>query len=363
MGIFAATVAAAAASGQTFDVVTLFHGGAVSAVSALVQGLDGNLYGTTLGGGANGTGTVFKIDPNGNELNDPAQFFRKRRRVPGRPPRGDQDGFLYGTTSAGGAADLGTIFKVGTSGTSFTCAAQLRRVGRCSPYAGLIQATDGNLYGTTSDARELLRRDDLQDRHERHDADDAPPLRPGLGAKPLAGLLQASDGQLYGTTYRGGGSDYGMVFKIDTAGTTFTPMHSFLGPAVSEGAHPRGDLVDGGDGYLYGTTESCGAPICDFNSPGAGTIFKIAKFDAAFATLHRFDGTDGTSPYAGLLKGTDGNFYGTTVTGGIVHGQYFAGTVFKFEAGGATLTTLHHFDHTDGALLQAGLVEATDGDL
>ncbi len=238
-GILAATVAAAAASGQTFDVVTLFHGGAVSAVSALVQGLDGNLYGTTLGGGANGTGTVFKIDPNGNELRVLHSFTGSDGAYPAARLLATPDGFLYGTTSAGGAADFGTIFKVGTSGASFSVLHSFDAFDGAAPYAGLIQATDGNLYGTTSDRGNFSGGTIFKIDTNGTTLTTLHHFVAGLGAKPLAGLLQASDGQLYGTTYRGGGNDYGMVFKIDTAGRRTRPCTPFSARSAARERTPE----------------------------------------------------------------------------------------------------------------------------
>jgi uncharacterized repeat protein (TIGR03803 family) len=143
------------------------------------------------------------------------------------------------------------------------------------------------------------------------------------GGSPRAGLVQATDGNLYGTTV--GGNVYngdGTVFKI-TASGKLTTLHSFDG---TDGASPYAGLVQATDGNLYGTTDFGGANCV--SDGGCGTVFKITP-KGKLTTLHSFDGTDGADPYAGLVQYTDGNLYGTTATGG----SYGRGTVFSLSVG------------------------------
>ena len=189
---------------------------------------------------------------------------------------------------------------------------------------------------------------------------------PSDGGVPDAGVVQATDGNFYGTTYQGGSSSNcqggcGTVFKITSAGT-LTTLHSF---DWYDGASAIGALVQGSDGNLYGTTYGGGA------EPRVGTVFKITP-GGALTTLYSFcaqaNCTDGQQPYAGLVRGTDGNFYGTTLEGGANTGCSLGagtcGTVFKITPGGA-LTTLHSFcaqaGCADGGNPYAGLVQARDG--
>ena len=219
-----------------------------------------------------------------------------------------------------------------------------------APYAGLVQATDGNLYGTTTyyganDVGTVFKITTSGTLTTLHSFDNTD------GASPYAGLVQATDGNLYGTTYEGGANGYGTVFKITTSGT-LTTLHSFDN---TDGASPYAGLVQATDGNLYGTTYEGGAN-------GYGTVFKITT-SGTLTTLHSFDYTDGASPYAGLIQATDGKLYGTTYEGGA---NVLNGTVFKITTSG-TLTTLHNFCSlsgcTDGASPYAGLVQATNGDL
>jgi uncharacterized repeat protein (TIGR03803 family) len=172
------------------------------------------------------------------------------------------------------------------------------------------------------------------------------------GNFPDSDLIQSTDGNMYGTTPAGGANNYGTVFKITLNGT-LTTLHSFRD---TTGEYPSGGLIQGTDGNFYGTTQGGGAN-------GEGTIFKVTS-SGALTTLYSFcslsNCTDGYSPYAGLVQGTDGNFYGTAFSGGA--NDY--GTVFKVTPGGA-LTTLYSFCSqsgcTDGELPDAGLVQDTNG--
>ena len=177
----------------------------------------------------------------------------------------------------------------------------------------------------------------------------------GDGANPFAGLIQATDRNFYGTTEGGGANGDGTVFKI-TPGGKLTTLHSFDG---TDGANPYAGLIQATDGNFYGTAESGGAN-------GDGTVFKSTP-GGKLTTLHSFDGTNGANPYAGLIQATDGNFYGTTVNGGADydHEQNTGfGTVFKITAGGK-LTTLYSFcsqsNCTDGGYPYAGVIQGTDG--
>src|SRR5207249_1546707 len=162
------------------------------------------------------------------------------------------------------------------------------------------------------------------------------------GTSP-AGLIQASDGSFYGTTYGGGASNVGTVFKVDPVGTLTTP-HSFTG---TDGTRPHG-LIQASDGSFYGTTSSGGAS-------GYGTVFKMDAI-GALTTLHSFTGSDGTSP-SSLIQASNGSLYGTTGRGG----AYGSGTVFNVDSAG-TLTTLHSFTGgSDGANPYDGLIQASDG--
>ena len=225
------------------------------------------------------------------------------------------NGDLYGTTAGVGANGHGTVFKITPSGTLTTL------------YGFGSQTTDG--YGAN------------------------------------AGLVQATNGYLYGTTEFGGAGPYGSgggtVFKITPSGT-LTTLYSFcLQSGCPDGELPLSGLVQGTNGYLYGTTAAGGA------NGNLGTVFKITP-SGTLTTVYSFCSqsgcADGDDPVAGLVQATDGNFYGTTDYGGA--GKYGSGgTVFKITPSGK-LTTLYSFCSqsrcTDGEYPYAALVQATNGD-
>jgi uncharacterized repeat protein (TIGR03803 family) len=172
------------------------------------------------------------------------------------------------------------------------------------------------------------------------------------GSRPTAGLVQGSDGSFYGTT-SAGGPDYdgittvgkGTVFQI-TADGSIRSLHAFNG---ADGSDPEAGLVEGGDGYFYGTTQFGGT------NGDNGTIFRITT-NGALSSVHSFDGTDGNYPVAALTRGTDGNFYGATAGD---NANSF-GTIFRMTQAGV-VTTLSVLKGTNGASPVAGLIQALDG--
>ncbi len=256
------------------------------------------------------------------------------------------DGNFYGTTSLGGSSQPpgnGTVFKITPQGT-LTSLHGFQGTDGMNPYAGLVQATDGNFYGTTAQGGsqgdgtvfKITSGGTLTTTYDFAFSD---------GYQPYAGLIQATDRNLYGTTTGGGSNQDGTVFRITLDGT-LTSLHSFN---YGDGSMPYAGLVQGTDGNFYGTTEE-GGPV------GDGTIFKLTP-QGELTTLHSFAGSDGAYPYAGLVQASDGNFYGTTYYGG----SGACGTVFRVTPQG-TLTTLHNFDCIDGAQAN-GLIQAHDGNL
>jgi uncharacterized repeat protein (TIGR03803 family) len=272
------------------------------------------------------------------------------------------DGNLYGTTQASD----GTIFKIAPSGTVTTLYSFAEGSG-VTPAAGLIQGTDGNFYGTTEEggangAGTVFKITPGGTVTTLHSFDN----RDGLF--PLAGLIQGTDGNFYGTTQYGGANSCsdvggqvftcGTIFKITPSGT-LTTLHSFDG---TDGELPEASLVQGADGNFYGTTYAGGADGACNDPTGCGTVFKITP-GGTLTMLHSFVyPTDGILPLAGLIQGADGNFYGTNSSGGVNEGncQYDCGTVFKITPAG-TFTALHSFEATDGDGPAGALVQATDG--
>lgn len=325
--------AAIAMPAKTFQTLHNFDGpDGVEPDGGLVQGTNGNLFGTTFIGGAYGEGTVFKISPAG-KLTTIYSFCASGSACPdGTGPAGTlvqaNNGDFYGTTVGGGANALGTIFKITGSGTLTTVHSFDGTDGE-APYAGLIQSVDGRLYGTTVSGGAngdgtvfvITARGTLTTLHSFAGTD---------GQFPYAALLEASSTNFFGITSGGGANGDGTVFKI-TGNGTLTTLHSFDG---NDGGAPYAALVQVGNGTLFGATTQGGV-----NSDG--TVFKIT-LGGKLTTLHNFDQTNGYEAKT-LILGSDGNFYGTAAMGG----ANSDGTIFMITPTG-TLTTLHSFSGTDG---------------
>jgi len=335
---------------------------------SVAQGLDGNLYGTTVYGGVNktcnakqvGCGTVFKITTGGT-LTTLYSFCSSTNCTDGAYPIGGMtlatNGDLYGTTSGGGANGYGMVFKVSPQGkltAVYNFCAQFGCPDGREPGAPPIQGTDGNLYGTTilggtggcggchggGVAYKLTLGGKLTVIHN---------FCTGTctdGNNPSYPLVQGTDGNFYGVITGRAGYYDGKFFKMTPNGTVTVPYNFCAQSNCTDGAFPYGALTEGADGDLYGTT-SAGGAVADGNN---GTFYKITKA-GKLTTLHSFDyetkGNYGSDPQAGVVLGTDGNFYGGTYLGGTLC-VFGCGTVFKITPKG-TLTTLYLFGGTDGA--------------
>ena len=217
-------------------------------------------------------------------------------------------------------------------------------------YGRLIQATDGNFYGTTSwggtyGVGTVFKLDGSGSVTTLHS------FGYFEGAYPKAALLEGADGNLYGTASAGGTNNLGTIFKMDPTGDV-TLVHSFGGP---DGANPWAPLIQTADGNFYGTARAGGVN-------GFGSVFKMDS-EGNVATLHSFANTDGAHPYAALLGAADGYFYGTTA--GSLFGDFCStscGTVFKMDATG-DLTIIHSFSVLSGATPRGALVQDGDGNL
>ena len=348
--------------------------GANPGYGSLVQGFDGNLYGTTMIGGACDGGSVFGVTTDG-KLKVIYSFCSNDR-----PRRGltlGRDGSFYGTTS-GIYRCCGTIFKITARGVITTLAGFYSGDNTAAFPSGVIQASDGDLYGTTeyggdyefgsvfrisskyalttlysfcgntdicsTDGNGFGGGAELVEANGKlYGVTAAGPDRTGVGtvftitpqgvlttiyyfvgvdgSGPSAALVQGANSNLYGTTPRGGRGLGGTVFVITPRGILATLYNFCQQTNCADGGNPTAALVLGTDGNFYGTTFGGGAN-------GLGTIFKISP-QGAFAVVHSFTSAEGAGPYGGLVQGTDGNFYGTTYE----RGAFGYGTVFKLSMG------------------------------
>jgi uncharacterized repeat protein (TIGR03803 family) len=230
-----------------------------------------------------------------------------------------------------------------------------------SPFAGLVQDSAGNLYGTTSagGTSNLGTVFKLANTVETVLHSFTGP--PADGASPYAGLVGDSDGNFYGTTSAGGASNKGVVFKVTATGAEKV-LYSFAGGA--DGGFPYGGLLRTSAGDVYGTTSAGGIMTGNCYPNGCGVVFEVNTAGKE-TVLYSFTGSpDGASPYAGLIGDTDDNLYGTTYNGGTGGCTNGCGAVFKLNSAGVE-TVLHSFAGypTDGAFPDAGLVRDSTGNL
>lgn len=306
--------------GGTYTVLssfTLANGGAP--YGGAVEGKDGNFYGVTLYGGANSAGAAYQVTPTGqfttlHSFDRPdANYTNTEGANPNARLTLGTDGNFYGAAMYGGANNTGTLF-------SMTAAGSVTVLHTFS--AGALGNSDG--------------------------------------ANPASSLVQASDGNFYGATLNGGPAGTGTVFRLSPQGT-FTTLHSFAakGSGNTDGVNPSAGLIQATDGFLYGSTAYGGIN-------NTGTIFKIS-LSGGFSTLHSFaakngkKNLDGIFPSGRLLQGSDGSFYGVSALGG----SNGYGTVFRTTNTGAT-TSIYNFTAPTnklGGLPFAGLVEDSSGNL
>lgn len=374
---------------------------------------DRSLMGVASRGGTNNSGTVFRLSRDGEDFKVLHRFGTVAND--GKSPKSRlllaSDGYLYGTTEAGGSADGGTIFRLAPDGTGYTVLHQFQTVSQGgAPDFGLVEGPAGWLYGVTgtggpggvgtvyrfrpSDRQfELLHAFQTQTR--------------GLGYRPSALVFNAAKTWLWGTTLSGGSSDGGVFFQLKPDGTSYQVVGELAGstsgrflwgelavtadgrvvsatlagggpeqagtlmswnpasgqlevlyafqPGGQDARTPSADLIEGRDGFLYGTTSQGG-------SRGRGTVFRLQKDLTGYQLLHQFGEVDqdGETPVAPLVQDAAGTLYGTTAyrAGGAA-----GGTVYKLQPDGSGYQVLKRFTSraTEGALIVGGLTLTADG--
>jgi uncharacterized repeat protein (TIGR03803 family) len=411
MLVFGLAVAIAAPA-QTYQVVTAFSGtNGAPAPGGLLLGTDGNFYGMTSAGGLTnsscsqgGCGTFFQLTPSGT-LTTLYNFCSLTNCADGSRPVGlvqGTDGNFYGTTYFGGLNQVvgvcndgcGTVFQL-TPGGVLTTLYNFCSLANCADGGlpgGLLQGTDGNFYGTNGFGGDTLSTctDGCGTVFQLTPSGVLTTLYnfctlvgcPGAPYSPGAGnLIQGTDGNFYGLTYHGGSvpcvdGGCGTAFQLTPSGV-YTTLYNFCSlPNCADGQNPLG-MLQGADGNFYGATAGGGA---------AGTVFQLTP-GGVLTRLYNFcslaDCADGAYPYSAPVMGADGNLYGTTEWGGVRPGHAFkdncafdwmkteigCGTFYQLTLSG-TLTTLHAFCNgklnatyceNDGANPRAGVVQAADG--
>lgn len=320
----------------------------------LTRDAAGNLYGTTSEGGWGGYGVVFKIDAAGNYT----MLYQFTGGADGCSPYAglvlDSAGNLYGTTNNCGAADSsfgsGVVFKIDTAGHETVLYTFTGGTDGANPMAGLFRDSAGNLYGTTSRGGAglsgvVFKLDNIGHYSVLYSFGTAPD-----GGFPLAGVVRDAAGNLYGTTNLGGAAGFGTVYKVDATGHE-TVLYSFKS-GIADGAYPYAGVILDASGNLYGTTEQGGAG-------NVGIVFKVSQ-DGHETVLCNLPGAPGgSSPASGVTRDSAGNFYGTTRGGGAGD----VGVVYKMDRTGHETVLYNFTGGADGGDPSSGVVRDSAGNL
>jgi uncharacterized repeat protein (TIGR03803 family) len=303
-------------------------------LSGATVGADGDLYGTDQDGGTGVCGTancgrVYKVSPTGT-LTVLHNFIGTDGQDPHAPPILGANGKYYGTAPTSNAGSgISTAYSVTSSGT-FTLLHTFTSAEGEQVYGGLVQGSDGNLYGTSATGGangfgtvfKMTTSGTVTVLHSFDGTDGNASYWP---------LIQASDGNYYGVTYTGGANNEGVIFKITSTGT-YTILHS-LNNANGDGQSPNSSLVQGTDSKLYGVTAQGPSGV-------NGTIFSLTT-TGTFKLLHTFSGTDGANPSTPLIQDTNGVFYGATSGGGTVSTcDGGCGVIYSLNTGAKAFITL-----------------------
>ena len=328
------------------------HGSAPS--GALLQAVDGKLYGMTNSGGIHNRGVIFQYTLSTNTLTKKIDFDGTAH---GSNPYGSliqaANGKLYGMTNTGGSYDDGVIFQYNS--TSNTCTKEYNFDGSIhgsNPFGSLMETSNGILYGMASNggannAGVLFRFDHNTNSYTKvFDFISA-----ANGGTPYGSLIEATDGKLYGLTESGGANNTGVIFQFDT--TTEAYVKKFDFDNLTTGANPGGTLLQAADGKMYGITELGGA-----NNVGAA--FQFNPSSGSFIKKFDFNSTpNGSTPYGSLMQATDGELYGMTKIGGANN----MGVLFQLDTATNILTKKFDFDSLSGYNPRGALIQATDGKL
>ena len=321
-------------------------------ISSLMLASNGKLYGMTSSGGANGNGVIYEFDTITNTFSKKFDFDGSNT---GGNPRGSlveaDNGKFYGMTLVGGNNNVGVLFEFDFSTDSFTKKLDFdgTNLGR-NPYGGLVQTSNGILYGMTSSGGAtnngvLFEFDTTTDSYsKKYDFDGA-----NSGSRPYASLEVADNGKLYGMTKDGGSNGSGVLFEYNPTTNMFLKKYDFLN---NDGSTPKNSLVKSDDGKLYGMTSSGGN--------GSGVLFEFNTNTDTYLKKFNFnENIVGSFPRGSLLLADNGKFYGMTPNGGSNN----SGVLFEFDPTNNTYTKIQDFNSSTGTRPYGSLIQASNGKL
>jgi uncharacterized repeat protein (TIGR03803 family) len=354
--VFVLSLSSTSASAQTVTTLQNFNGtnGANPYIGPLTQGRDGKLYGTTYYGGANLMGTVFRFNPATNFISVIHNFAGPEGSSPTALALGT-DGNFYGTTNYGGTAGLGVLFKITSAGTYTLLHSFLGGSDGEFPQDSPVQASDGNIYGVTVGGVGTAATVYKYTRSGVYSIIYTLPTSSGSNAQ---GVIQGSDTNLYVTANGGGANGCGSIVKLTLNGV-LKAVHSFN--CSNGGGYPVAPLVQASNGNYYGTTPNNGSS--DF-----GVLYDLgASFGET--VVHTFTSSGARTPEGGLVQGTDGNLYGVSEsTGNLDGGELYTwnpstltySELYQFTGDGNIIAPL--MQHTSGLFYGTSQEQGTHGD-
>jgi uncharacterized repeat protein (TIGR03803 family) len=287
--------------------------------AGLAEGTAGTLVGTAIYGGANAMGSIYKVDASTGTTTVLHSATNAEPNLFSTRPLYASDSMVYVTSpisGMNGVNDHGGIVTVALDGTGFSVI-HLATSTEGQPSGGLIEGTDSRLYGVTSNGGDAVLHNGSIYAINKNGTGYVTlhAFTTTEGVSPKGELLLAVDGFLYGTTTSGGANGKGTIYRLSTDGTSFQKIYDFDG---TKGAQPQVGVVQGSDGFLYGTTLTGG-------DDNLGVVFRVDRGGFRYQVLHSLTTGDGTSPYSPLTMVSNGVFYAATVNGGTSS----VGTLFR----------------------------------
>jgi uncharacterized repeat protein (TIGR03803 family) len=319
-------------------------------IGSLIQASNGKLYGMTSQGGANYGGVLFEYDAATNVYTKKFDFSYANGASPNGSLIQASNGKLYGMTSSGGINFRGVLFEYDLGTNVYTKKFEFSGADGAFPYGSLIKASNGKLYGMTSEGGSnnvgvLFEYDLGIDVYtKKFDFSSAD------GRSPFGSLIQASNGKLYGMTFAGGASGLGVLFEFDAGTNVYTKKFDF---SSANGENPEGSLLQASNGKLYGMTKAGGAS-------GLGVLFEYDVATNVYTKKFDFSSADGHSPFGSLIQASNGKLYGMTSAGG----AYYSGVLFEYDAATDVYTKKVDFSKdVNGANPWGSLLQASNGKL
>jgi uncharacterized repeat protein (TIGR03803 family) len=349
----------------TITVLATFDGAnGAEPMGGIVADSSGNLFGRANASyGVNPNEMIFEWIKSTDKIVDLADFSKDAGIYPYSSLLLDSSGNLFGTNTSGGTYGYGSVFKWVKSTRTIVILADFQGANGAGPNGTLVEDANGNLYGTTSNGGNGNFLNGVRGygtvfewNHTTGTLTDLVKFAAPSGASPAGGLLMDRYGNLFGTTSDDGSYGFGTIFEWIKSTDTLVTLANFNG---SNGVNPNGGLVEDADGNLFRTTFAGG-------KNGVGTLFEWVKSTGTIVDLLSFDYKNGAFPAAGLIQDSNGNFFGTASSSGIVVGdpsQPGYGTIFEWVKRRGTLTVLARFDVIDGASPSSTLAEDSNGNL